>query len=153
MDKQTVFTKTAKGLAQVERKTQSLSRQVTSVLRQIDGRISVCCRIGLALELGARKVFDTVREGRANQGRRHQSRTTVAEERVAREPVEATIYADKRGEEVYRLAQVTRLKELIEQAKRSANQQTEAVDGNLCRFEQSAAGRRGTTLGGRFCGA
>jgi hypothetical protein len=50
MDKQTVFTKTAKGLAQVERKTQSLSRQVTNVLRPIDGRTYVCCRIGLALE-------------------------------------------------------------------------------------------------------
>ncbi|MCA3001552.1 MAG: hypothetical protein ACK5RJ_10635 [Burkholderiales bacterium] len=53
----------------------------------------------------------------------------IAEEREARELAEAKTYADKRAEEVHRRAQVARLKELNEQAKRSANQLAEVVDG------------------------
>ena len=38
MDAKTVFTKTAKGVTQVNQKTQSLSRQLTKVLKSIDGK-------------------------------------------------------------------------------------------------------------------
>ena len=41
MDAKIVFTKTAKGLTQVNQKTQSLSRQLTKVLKAIDGRSSI----------------------------------------------------------------------------------------------------------------
>ncbi len=41
MDVKTVFTKTAKGVTQVNQKTQSLSRQLTKVLKAIDGKSSV----------------------------------------------------------------------------------------------------------------
>ena len=41
MDAKTIFTKTAKGLTQVNQKTQSLSRELTRVLKAIDGRSSV----------------------------------------------------------------------------------------------------------------
>jgi hypothetical protein len=53
----------------------------------------------------------------------------IAEEREARERAEAKAYADERAEEAYRLAQVARLKELTEQAERTANQPAEVVDG------------------------
>lgn len=38
MDAKTVFTKTAKGVTQVNQKTQSLSRQLTKVLKAVDGK-------------------------------------------------------------------------------------------------------------------
>ena len=41
MDAKTIFTKTAKGLTQVNQKTQSLSRELTRVLKAIDGRSNV----------------------------------------------------------------------------------------------------------------
>ena len=41
MDLKTVFTKTAKGLTQLNQKTQSLSRDVTKVLKAIDGKSTV----------------------------------------------------------------------------------------------------------------
>ncbi len=41
MDAKTVFTKTAKGVTQVNQKTQSLSRQLTKVLKAIDGRSTI----------------------------------------------------------------------------------------------------------------
>ena len=41
MDAKTIFTKTAKGVTQVNQKTQSLSREMTKVLKVIDGRSNV----------------------------------------------------------------------------------------------------------------
>ena len=41
MDAQTVFTKTAKGVTQVNQKTQSLSRELMKVLKAIDGKSNV----------------------------------------------------------------------------------------------------------------
>ena len=41
MDAKTIFTKTAKGITQLNQKTQSLTRQTTKVLKMIDGRSSI----------------------------------------------------------------------------------------------------------------
>jgi|GEM_PF-3774860 len=41
MDSNTVFTKTAKGVTQVNQRTQSLSRELTRVLKAIDGKSTV----------------------------------------------------------------------------------------------------------------
>ena len=41
MDAKTIFTKTAKGLTQVNKKTQSLSREMMKVLKAIDGKSNV----------------------------------------------------------------------------------------------------------------
>ncbi len=41
MDSNTVFTKTAKGVTQVNQRTQSLSRDLTRVLKAIDGKSTV----------------------------------------------------------------------------------------------------------------
>ena len=41
MDAKTVFTKTAKGVTQVNQKTQSLSRELMRVLKAIDGKSNV----------------------------------------------------------------------------------------------------------------
>ena len=41
MDAKTIFTKTAKGITQLNQKTQSLTRQTTKVLKVIDGRSSI----------------------------------------------------------------------------------------------------------------
>ena len=41
MDLKTIFTKTAKGVTQVNQKTQSLSRDLMKVLKVIDGKSNV----------------------------------------------------------------------------------------------------------------
>src|SRR5213075_882273 len=41
MDLKTIFTKTAKGVTQVNQKTQSLSRELMKVLKAIDGKSNV----------------------------------------------------------------------------------------------------------------
>ena len=41
MDAKTIYTKTAKGLTQVNQKTQSLSREMMKVLKAIDGKSNV----------------------------------------------------------------------------------------------------------------
>jgi hypothetical protein len=66
MDAKTVFTKTAKGVTQVNQKTQSLSRQLTKVLKAIDGRSTITAlsdKVDLAIPALEKDLVQLKKEG------------------------------------------------------------------------------------------
>ena len=66
MDAKTIFTKTAKGITQLNQRTQSLSRQETNVLKAIDGRSSIGVlsdKLGLAIPKLGRELLELKKEG------------------------------------------------------------------------------------------
>jgi len=66
MDAKTIFTKTAKGITQLNQKTQSLSRQETKVLKAIDGRSSIGVlseKVGLAIPALGKELLELKKEG------------------------------------------------------------------------------------------
>ncbi|MFO0325267.1 MAG: hypothetical protein ACK50D_09710 [Burkholderiales bacterium] len=66
MDVKTVFTKTAKGVTQINQKTQSLSRQSTKVLKAIDGKSNLnvlADKVDLAIPTLEKELNELRKEG------------------------------------------------------------------------------------------
>jgi hypothetical protein len=66
MDAKTIFTKTAKGVTQVNQKTQSLSRQLTKVLKAIDGKSNIealCGKTDLAMPALEKELTQLKKDG------------------------------------------------------------------------------------------
>lgn len=83
-----------------------------------------------ALEIASKAVAQQVAE---KEKLAETAERRIAEEREGRERAEAKAYADERAEEAQRQGQIARLKELAEQAERTASEPVETVAGKRTR--------------------
>jgi DNA-binding transcriptional ArsR family regulator len=111
MDAETVFSKTAKGDTEVNQKPHSLPRQLTKVLKAVDGHSMISAladKVGLAIPALEKDLMQLERDGYI----------TIRQVNVEEE---------KFAEEESRRAQVARLKELAEQAAHRASRPVETA--------------------------